>query len=105
MKQEADDRVCTWVTLRIRDECEPQAVVAALTTLQAMTRQEPGCLRFDLFRSDDHPRQLMLLEAFASQAAFERHLQATYTQDYFALGMTEVVASLPLSALKNHGAA
>lgn len=38
----------------------------------ALTRAEPGCLRFDVTRSDD-PRVWLVEELFVDQAAFDVH--------------------------------
>ncbi|WP_306602779.1 putative quinol monooxygenase [Azonexus sp.] len=91
---------CAMVTLRIREEHDLPAVWQALAALQALTRQESGCLRFDLFQFAEKPDALLLIEEFVDAAAFSRHLQAPYTQAYFSLAMTEVVEKTPLLELK-----
>jgi quinol monooxygenase YgiN len=95
---------CAMVTLRIREEHDAPPVWQALTGLQTLTRQEPGCLRFDLFQFAASPRDILLLEAFVDEAAFSLHLQAPYTQAYFSLAMTEVVEKTPLLEWKTDAA-
>lgn len=92
------------VTLRIRQEHDVPTVWQALAALQALTLQEPGCLRFELFQFVESPRDLLLLEAFVDEAAFSLHLQAPYTQAYFSLAMTEVVEKTPLQELRTDAA-
>lgn len=88
------------VTLSIRDGKDVAQVSAELLKLQRLTRAEAGCLRFDLFQVEDEPRRLLLLETFVDDAAFALHLQAPYTQEYFALEMTEVIYKTTLSEIR-----
>lgn len=94
---------CALAVLRVRDGHEIGAVLEQLRNLQVLTRQEAGCRRFDFFQSLADPGHLWLLEAFVDEAAFTRHLEAPYTQAYFALRMTELVERTPLRELDANG--
>lgn len=60
-----------------------------LGKLRAATRREPGCLRFDFYQSIEEDGAFVLIEDFADQAAFDLHMAARYTKDYFALDLME----------------
>ena len=52
---------------------ERAAVVAAARPCIEATRQEPGCLRYDLFESVTDPDLLTFIEAWEDEAALARH--------------------------------
>ncbi|MGC5009929.1 putative quinol monooxygenase [Streptosporangium sp. DT93] len=58
------------------------------------TRQEPGNLFFDWSRSVDAPDRFVLLEAFASSAAGEEHVNSEHFRTAMAW-MPEVIAETP----------
>ena len=65
-----------------------------LAEVVALTQAEPGCLVFEVFERLDTPGQFVLWERFASRAAFEAHVKAPYTLEYFrsgAAGRTEAI--------------
>ena len=55
----------------------------ALRALEALTRQEPGCVAFSFYQALSDPEAFVLLEHFATQEAFEQHLQQGYTLAFF----------------------
>lgn len=42
------------------------------------TRQEPGCLRFDVYQNINQPDQLYLYEVYVNKAAFEYHTKTPH---------------------------
>ncbi|MCK8484094.1 antibiotic biosynthesis monooxygenase [Aliiroseovarius sp. S2029] len=66
------------------------AVRAALADHIALTRAEPGCLRFDVTEDLTHPGRFQVSERFATRAAFEAH-QDRSTKSPWA----DVTAGLP----------
>jgi quinol monooxygenase YgiN len=44
----------------------------------APTRQEEGCIRYDLFLDLDHPGRFTFIEEWASRAALEKHGQSSH---------------------------
>ena len=60
-------------------------VLPLLPKLAATALTEPGCLAFDVFRSLDDEHSYVLLERYASRAAFNDHLAAPHYQE-IALG-------------------
>ena len=58
-------------------------VLEALHGLIKQTRDEPGCLRYELNQSIDDPRTFTFIEKFESDAAFEVHKNAPYITCFF----------------------
>jgi quinol monooxygenase YgiN len=55
---------------------------ARLLKLVAPTRQEAGCLRYDIFRSKDDPDAWFVYEDWRSAADFGAHMQTPYVQAF-----------------------
>lgn len=54
-----------------------------LLSLSAPTRAEPGCLRYDLYQSPEHPYEFMRLEEWTSVEALEVHKRTPHLQTSF----------------------
>ncbi|QPB81884.1 antibiotic biosynthesis monooxygenase [Pseudoalteromonas rubra] len=57
---------------------------SAIEEIMEITRQEPGCQRFELYENTTHT-QLILIERFARQSAFDFHHRQPYTQAVYRL--------------------
>jgi quinol monooxygenase YgiN len=57
-----------------------------LQEVVGLTRAEPGCLVFEVFERLDKPGQFILWERFADREAFDEHVRAPYTVEYFKSG-------------------
>ena len=53
---------------------------AVLLAMLAPTRQEAGCLNYDLHASPDDPAKFLFHENWASQAALDAHFQSSHVQ-------------------------
>ena len=53
----------------------------ALTEVATLTRQEPGCLGYDLHQSVNEPNLFLLHERWSSRADLDAHLEMPYIQD------------------------
>lgn len=66
--------------------CPTMAVADAVSRLLpahiAATRSEPGCIRFEVFRSNEDPTRFAVSETFRDRAAFEAHQQRTRTSTW-----------------------
>ncbi len=68
------------------------AFLAAVTLDgQGSTREEPGCLRFDVYQNINKPNELYLYEVYVNKAAFEYHTRTPHlatwrdtVKDWFA---------------------
>lgn len=54
-------------------ENELDAVKAELVTHKRLTKEEPGCLIFNVTESPDNPLRFDVYEEFVDKAAFETH--------------------------------
>lgn len=80
----------TRVSKLARIRCRPgqaDALRAALVELETATRSEPGCHEFSFFQALSDEGLFALLEQFENEAALQSHLQAPYTQRFFALDL------------------
>ena len=60
-------------------------VLALLPQLAAASRAEPGNLAYEIHRSVDDPRRVVLLERYADREAFAAHRESAHFQE-LALG-------------------
>jgi quinol monooxygenase YgiN len=58
---------------------EEQAVETALRDVASPTREEPGCLSFQVFRSTQDPRLFYVHSHFRDEAAFDTHASLPHT--------------------------
>ncbi|GIX50286.1 MAG: antibiotic biosynthesis monooxygenase [Limisphaera sp.] len=56
----------------------------ALRDLVAPTRHEPGCIRYDLHRSQDRPGRFLFYEVWTDRAHLEEHLRRPHLQAFLA---------------------
>ncbi|MBF2098562.1 MAG: antibiotic biosynthesis monooxygenase [Gloeomargaritaceae cyanobacterium C42_A2020_066] len=83
MSEQASSAVHAPIRVVARVVAQPQAVTQLhnlLVTLVAETRQEVGCLQYDLLRNLDDPTEFTFVETWASVADLERHLNAPHLQ-------------------------
>ena len=66
-------------------------VVAVLEELTAASRAEPGCLGYTPHRSTEDPRDFVIYERYADEAAFETHVDSEH---FKRLVLGEAVPSL-----------
>ena len=46
------------------------------------TREEPGCLRFDVYQNEENPAELYLYEVYVNQAAFDYHTKTPHIEEW-----------------------
>jgi quinol monooxygenase YgiN len=66
-------------------------VVAVLEELTAASRAEPGCLGYTPHRSTEDPRDFVVYERYADEAAFEAHVDSEH---FKGLVLEEAVPNL-----------
>lgn len=64
------------VWLTVKDVEQIEVVGERLSRAAGMSRQEPGCVRFEVYQSRTDERRYLLVEQWESQAAWEQHRQA-----------------------------
>ena len=61
-----------------------ESLGARLLALVEPTHQEPGCLRYDIYRSTDDATAWFVYEDWRSQADFDAHMRTPYVQAFMA---------------------
>jgi quinol monooxygenase YgiN len=70
-----------WLT--VKDPADTQKVMELLAEQARLSRQEPGCLRFEVYHSNNDPTKFLLHERWESQATLDVHRTAhAYTTVY-----------------------
>jgi len=71
------------VMLNVKDPSQVEAVRSLLSEQGRLSRQEPGCLRFEVYHSQNDTTRFVLCEHWESQAALDVHRTAkAYTTVY-----------------------
>ena len=61
------------VTLQAKPEGREAFLEAALEDGRGSTRDEPGCLRFDVYNDQSDPKKFVFVEVYKDEAAFQTH--------------------------------
>ena len=70
-----------WLT--VKDPADVEKVRNLLAAQGRLSRQEPGCIRFEVYQSSNDPTRFLLTERWESQAALDVHRTAqAYTTVY-----------------------
>lgn len=87
-----------WVPLPVKPEKVNDYIASALGDCVGSTREEPGCLRFDLYQDMKNPSDLFFYEVYANPAAFDYHAKTPHiakwrdtVKDWYARERTGVV--------------
>ena len=87
-----------WVPLPVKPERVNDFIVSALGDCVGSTREEPGCLRFDMYQDMERPSELFFYEVYANPAAFDYHAKTPHiakwrdtVKDWYARERTGVV--------------
>ena len=75
--------LCINILLTVRDEADIDAIRNLLAEQGRLSRAEPGCLRFEVYHSQNDPQVFILNERWESQEALDVHRTArAYTEIY-----------------------
>jgi quinol monooxygenase YgiN len=70
-----------WLT--VKDPADVEKVSGLLAEQARLSREEPGCVRFEVYQSRNDPTRFLLTERWESQAALDIHRTAkAYTTVY-----------------------
>lgn len=64
---------CINVLLQVKNPADVDEVARLLTEAARLSREEPGCLRFEAFHSQSDPNVFLLCERWESEAAWQAH--------------------------------
>lgn len=75
--------LCVNILLQVKDPADVEKVRELLKEQGRLSRAEPGCLRFEVYQSNNDPAFFILCERWESQAALDVHRTAlAYTTVY-----------------------
>ncbi len=78
------EKLLTVVAEMIAKPGKEDALRAALLACVEPTRQEAGCVQYDLHEATDKPGQFVFYENWTSREALDQHLAMPYLKDLFA---------------------
>jgi quinol monooxygenase YgiN len=61
-----------------------QELIDAIRMVTAPTRDEPGCIEYELHRSTEDSTKFAMIETWKDRAALDAHLQTPHIQALFA---------------------
>jgi len=71
------------VVLTVKDPNDVAEIQGLLSEQGRLSRQEPGCMRFEVYHSQTDPKVFLLNEHWTDQTAIDAHRKATaYTTIY-----------------------
>jgi quinol monooxygenase YgiN len=71
------------VVLTVKDSNDVPEIQSLLSQQGCLSRAEPGCVRFEVYHSQNDPKVFILNEHWTDQAAVDAHRKATaYTTIY-----------------------
>ena len=75
--------ICLNVLLTAKNVDDVPRIRQWLSQAMQRSREEPGCLRFDVYHSTAEPRRFTLVEHWATQESLDQHrLAAAYNEIY-----------------------
>jgi quinol monooxygenase YgiN len=64
------------VFLTVKDEGNVEKVQELLVQQGTLSKQEPGCARFEVYHSKNEPQMFLLIERWETQEYLDRHREA-----------------------------
>ena len=74
------DMFAIFASIRINPDQRERFLAAIKDTANRSVRDEPGCVRFDVFRDDGDENRYLLYEVYTDEAAFQDHLATAHAQ-------------------------
>ncbi|REJ97562.1 MAG: antibiotic biosynthesis monooxygenase [Planctomycetota bacterium] len=86
---------CLNVILTVKQPDDVDEVAALLTEAGRMSREEPGCLRFEVCHSQADPQIFILCERWESVAAWEAHKEERAFKEIYQPRVLPLVDRVP----------
>ena len=67
-----------FVTINVKPEHVEAFKAASVGDAEGSTRDEPGCLRFDMHQDAENSARFYLYEVYRDEAAFQAHLETLH---------------------------
>lgn len=71
------ERIVVWAGLRVQDGAIEAFKELAAPVIEA-TRQEPGCIKYDLLQDSADPQTFYFFEEYADENAYKAHREMSY---------------------------
>jgi len=71
-------------------------LVETIYGLMEPTLAEEGCMRFIVYQDKENPAVVTAIEKFASQEAFDKHVEMPYIKDFLGNKVPELTATDPV---------
>ena len=86
--------ICVVAHMRARKDTQ-EKMLAVLSGFVKPTRQEPGCIRYQLYRNGSDPQDFTFIEEWESEDVLEKHLQMPYLRSGLS-ALEDLVESAPV---------
>ena len=80
-----------------------EAIRGALQSLVAATREEEGCVAYDLFESSSAPGTFVTVERWTDQSALDAHMQTPHVAQAFAAAGEHLAGDVAIHPLSPVG--
>ena len=71
------------ILLTVKEESDIEEIGGLLAEQGRLSRQEPGCVRFEVYHSQSDPKVFLLTERWESEAALDQHRTAGAYQEIY----------------------
>jgi quinol monooxygenase YgiN len=71
-----------------------EELLAAMQKIIVASREEPGCLHYDVVQSVDEPRHFKFIEKFKDHDAFEFHINQSHIKHFDNIVRPKMVESI-----------
>ena len=79
-RDRSTDMFAIFASIKIKPDQRDKFLTTMKETANRSASDEPGCVRFDVFRDDGDEDRYLLYEVCTSEAAFEEHLATPHAQ-------------------------
>ena len=86
---------CVNVILTVKDPHDVEAVRGMMVDMVRLSREEPGCLRYEVYHSQSDVRVFMLIERWASEEAWKAHREERGFREIYAPRVLPLVDRVP----------
>jgi len=86
---------CINVILNVKDAADVEKVAGLLARTGGMSREEPGCIRFEVCHSHDNPQVFILCERWESEQAWKDHRERAAVQEIYIPQVLPLVERVP----------
>jgi len=84
------------ILLTVNDENDVEEIRGLLSEQGRLSREEPGCARFEVYHSESDPKMFLLCERWESQEAIDLHREARAYQEIYKPKVLPRVERVPI---------